>query len=349
MKALPLWPLMVLLLAIQRYLASILATTEPDWLEAIHWFGFQWAPWMLLSPLLFYGLLRTHLNHSWLKYHIPWLLLWGVGLVVLHTGIQALLKILFYESFSNTTFYDAFTYLFFAKAHIELLVYMAMAAVVYVVRLVAKNRMMLQRQQQLEAMATKRQLDSMRRQLSPHFLFNALNSLCGLLPEESKGHDMTVAIGDFLHRVLDEEVKQFNSVQHEVAFTECYLMVEQIRFGEQMLVNWKVDPNSKPLQLPSMILQPLVENAVVHCVNAGSGVTQIDISIDVLGGFLYVNVVNSSEHDLVSEHTKGTGKGLQWIKKILEGHYSDKASIQARQTSDRRFKATVKLPVNNHE
>jgi LytS/YehU family sensor histidine kinase len=103
-------------------------------------------------------------------------------------------------------------------------------------------------------------------ELNPHFLFNALNSVSGLI--RRREHDAAIGtlarLGDLLRRTIDRHAPHTVPLRDELSFLRLYLEIEQIRFRDRLTVNERIDPSALDLLVPSLILQPLVENAVRH-------------------------------------------------------------------------------------
>ena len=336
----PAWPALTLLLAAQRYAASVLAENAEPFLDAIIWYAFQWGPWGLLSPLMFYGVFKIPLQSGRIWTKALALAAVGVVLVGFHTALQALIKIKLYEL---PSFGEAYVYLWFAKAHVEFLIFLAMAALILGYRLWGLAQAARLREKSLEALHTNRQLEAVRRQLAPHFLFNALNSLCALLPEDAPAHRMTVAIADFLRRALQAQHRDLVPLREELDLLDAYLEIERMRFGDRLDVSLEADPNTLECAVPTMILQPLVENAITHGVARCMGPTIIVVKLRHTQDRLQIEINNSSVGSFDYESSEGTGTGLKLIRQTLKTRYDDRASIDISET-DSRFTVKIELP-----
>jgi hypothetical protein len=109
-------------------------------------------------------------------------------------------------------------------------------------------------------------------QINPHFLFNALNAIAGLIPDQPQLADETVEqLAQVFRYTLRKSEKEWARLDEEVEFAAAYLRVEQARFGERLRVEFQVDPSTDTIQVPAMSIQPLIENAVKHGVSAVEG------------------------------------------------------------------------------
>jgi LytS/YehU family sensor histidine kinase len=152
-------------------------------------------------------------------------------------------------------------------------------------------------------------LDSLARTLQPHFLFNALNSVAALvrLKENPRALQAVVALGDLLRTVLETRGEALVPLNTELAFIDRYVAVERLRFEDQLQVEHAIEPDTRQMPVPALILQPLVENAIRHGVeNSGHGRVRIEARRDPDCLALVVGV-----HDLkLSPDAKITGLGI---------------------------------------
>src|ERR1044072_7645214 len=131
-------------------------------------------------------------------------------------------------------------------------------------------------QAQLET--TRAQLQALKMQLQPHFLFNTLNSISTLLDEDVEAADeMRARLGDFLRLTLENTGAQEVTLQEELEFLRCYLEIERVRFQDRLTVELAIEPETLDARVPNLILQPIVENAIRHGVVARRGDGRVEI------------------------------------------------------------------------
>ena len=134
------------------------------------------------------------------------------------------------------------------------------------------------RSSKLQAQLAEARLRTLQMQLQPHFVFNALHSLSDLVSDEPKTAVRLIArLGDFLRLTLQNSTAQGVPLKRELDFLEAYLEIERVRFGDRLKVVIEIDPQSLDAEVPSLILQPLVENAIRHGVasHIGPGLVQL--------------------------------------------------------------------------
>jgi sensor histidine kinase YesM len=132
----------------------------------------------------------------------------------------------------------------------------------------------------LMALKTKAELDALHSKVNPHFLYNALNSIADLsITDGKKARKMTVALADLFRYSINYSSNNYSTVKEEVEMAEVYLVIEKIRFEDQLNCTIKVDEELKHYLVPRFILQPLIENAVKHGLKATGQMTEIKLEI----------------------------------------------------------------------
>ena len=124
-------------------------------------------------------------------------------------------------------------------------------------------------EQKLRATAqlARAELHALKMQIHPHFLFNTLHSISSLVLEDApKANQMIARLGDFLRLTLEHSERQFVTLKEEIEFARCYLEIEQVRFSDRLQVEFDVAAESLTAEVPHLILQPLVENAIQHAI-----------------------------------------------------------------------------------
>jgi signal transduction histidine kinase len=186
------------------------------------------------------------------------------------------------------------------------------------------------RASELEAQVSRAQLQALQMQIRPHFLFNTLNTISGLVRADQKtaATTMLAGLGDLLRTLLRSDGAQEIPVHQEVALIERYLQIEQVRFGDQLAVEVSVDPAVEDALVPNLILQPLVENAVRHGVGATTGRVAVRVRGD--GATLRMEVTDSG--DAATQAADSLGIGLSNTRARLERLYAGVHRFELAQT-----------------
>lgn len=168
-----------------------------------------------------------------------------------------------------------------------------------------------------EKLAREAELSKLRQQLQPHFLFNSLNSisaLAGTKPEVAR--KMVQQLSDFLRGTLRKDDQQLVTLSEEIEHLILYLDIEKVRFGHRLKTEIAIDEKASMLQLPSLLLQPVVENAIKFGLYDTIGETMIRISAQAADNYLLIRVENPYD-PTTSLPRQGTGFGLSSIQRRL--------------------------------
>lgn len=173
------------------------------------------------------------------------------------------------------------------------------------------------RRQDMERLAREAELNKLRQQLQPHFLFNSLNSISALTGSQpEKARHMIQQLSDFLRGTLKKEQQQWTTFEEELQYLQLYLDIEKVRFGYRLQTIVETDEESLQMRLPSMLLQPLVENAIKFGLYDTIGEVTIFISAKKVNDLLEVRVQNTF-YESTAAPLKGTGFGLSSIRRRL--------------------------------
>ncbi|HTT33770.1 MAG TPA: histidine kinase [Methylomirabilota bacterium] len=191
-------------------------------------------------------------------------------------------------------------------------------------------------------LAREAELKALKAQVNPHFLFNSLNSISALTSvDPAKAREMCILLADFLRMTLGLGEKNVIPLGEELSLLDRFLAIEKVRFGARLKIEENIQEESRALLVPPLVLQPLVENAVVHGIaNLPEGGC-IKLSSQAQDGRLFLTVENSFDPE--STATRRNGMGLVNVRRRLEGRYGSEATIQANAAED-HFRVELSLP-----
>lgn len=197
-----------------------------------------------------------------------------------------------------------------------------------------------------EAVAARTQLATLRSQLQPHFLFNALHTIVQLIHiDPRRAAEAAELVADLLRRALEEQRDEV-PLDDEWRFVSRYLAVEQIRFGERLVVNADLPTDLQPERVPSFALQTLVENAVQHGAAPRVAPTEVAISATRSDSELVISVRNSGESADTRIDGNGTGTGLARLRERLSVLYGGAATLVTRPIASGGYEAVLTVPRN---
>lgn len=186
------------------------------------------------------------------------------------------------------------------------------------------------------------ELRALRAQIDPHFLFNSLNSVVGLMTSDvAQARAMCLRLAEFLRDSLTLGREARITLAREVALAEQYLGVERVRFGARLAVQAAVAADAAGAPVPPLILQPLVENAVRHGVATLLDGGEVVIDARRAGTRIFVVVTNPYDAD---ERRGGTGLGMDIVRRRLAAAFGEAAAISA-EAADGRYRVSVTMPV----
>ena len=199
----------------------------------------------------------------------------------------------------------------------------------------------------MESQLSSAQLNALRLQLQPHFLFNTLNTISSLMEISIKdAQKMVSKLGNLLRTVLEKDRRHTISLRDELLFIKSYLDIEQVRFQDRLDIRYDIDPATLDAQVPSLLLQPLVENAIKHgfARKTGSGYIQVQ-SLRLPSGTIRLQVADDGKGCTASlEQILEKGIGLRNVIDRLKLIYKDNYRFSLRSGEQEGFTVQIELP-----
>jgi two-component system, LytTR family, sensor kinase len=252
------------------------------------WGILTWLAWAPLTPAMIWLARRySPIGDAWkrnLAVHLPAFLL----ISTIHSAAATTITLIiqpFNERGANAAmFWPRFFARLKGSFGSDLVVYSAVIGLCYAFDYYRKYREREFIASKLEAQLAQAQLDSLRMQLHPHFLFNTLNSIVGLVRDNKNDAavNMLVGLSDLLRHTLEHSAEQEVELREELNFIKLYLSIQEMRFSDRLQVKLDIDPATMRAMVPNLILQPLTENAIRHGIgrNAGSGLLGIASAVE---------------------------------------------------------------------
>ena len=215
------------------------------------------------------------------------------------------------------------------RAGIGVLYYGVIVLAYYFIIYYRSFRENLLKEAQLQALVKESELNSLKSQINPHFLFNSLNSISALtMIKPEKAQEMIIKLSDFLRYSLSNKEERLTSLSDEIRNINRYLDIEKIRFGKRLAIDLKGSESCSELKLPGLILQPLVENAVKYGVYESTEESLIELTFTCNTSALIVSIRNAYDPDFV--YKKGEGIGLKNIRSRIRLLYNRDDLLQIR-------------------
>jgi signal transduction histidine kinase len=191
------------------------------------------------------------------------------------------------------------------------------------------------------------QLEALRHQIEPHFLFNALNAVSGLVREgeNARAVEALARISDFLRRVLQESGEQETTLAEELRFATMYLGIQELRFADRLHVRVEIAPGLEHAVVPRLILQPLVENAVKHGISRRAQAGTVAIAAARDEARLVLSVYNDGPSVAANDPGEGTGLGLANVRERLERLHGGAAALAVDNVGTQGVRVSIAMPL----
>ncbi|MCZ8368824.1 MAG: histidine kinase [Porphyrobacter sp.] len=286
------------------------------------------------------------------------LVTWGLTAVVLvfavllHASIDAWVQGVYYAGTRDTTFAQRLIGLLY----LPLTLLGGWSALYYAINFFLTVEEQADRLERLEAQATAAQLAMLRYQLNPHFLFNTLNSISTLvlLKQTEPANAMLTRLSGFLRHTLIAEPGSQVTLAQEIETLQLYLDIERMRFEERLRTQFEIEDAALAAQLPAMLLQPLVENAIKYAVSTQEEGAQISLTARVIGDRLRLTVedtgpgADDGPRDAARDQALGrpvsTGVGLANIRNRLAQAYGENHLFETRSEAGGGFTVLIEIP-----
>lgn len=196
---------------------------------------------------------------------------------------------------------------------------------------------------ELKAELAETNLKLLKMQLQPHFVFNTLNTVVSLIYEKpSAAENMIVYLSDFLRKTLALSEKNLISIEDEINVLKDYLSIAEIRYEDQLYVSYNISKRALRTKVPFLILQPLVENAIVHNIYTKEDRLELDIAVFEEENGISITVINTYTKGL--DKRKSTGLGIKTTEERLQHFYGEKMRLTYGQFGKNTFKVEIFIP-----
>jgi len=186
------------------------------------------------------------------------------------------------------------------------------------------------------------ELNTLKSQINPHFLFNSLNSISSLtITNPEKAREMVIKLSDFLRYSVSINYTNFTTFEKEIANVKRYLEIEKVRFGDKLNFEFNLDGPCREQEIPVMLLQPIFENAIKHGVYESTEQVKIIMDCAYKSGYLEISIIN--DFDPEARPRKGAGMGLKNIKERLRLLYKTDKLIKTA-VEGNKFHVVLSLP-----
>jgi len=269
-----------------------------------------WYAWGLLVPIMLWMARRFRFDrHTWRRAviaHVPAV----IAVTALHAVLTVSLRMPILTAYGrDAMWWSSFQELFFLNFDWEMMTYWAVVGASHAYDFHRESQAQKLTAAQLQTRLAEASLQSLQRQLHPHFLFNTLHTISALIPRDPEAADaMLGQLSDLLRLTLDRIGTQEVPLKEELDFVQKYVEIERTRFGERLQVEFDIAPETLDAAVPNMLLQPLVENSIRHGIARKVGGGRVDITARREDGELCLVVRDTGPG--LADATPGLSKGV---------------------------------------
>jgi two-component sensor histidine kinase len=343
-----LWAGLAILDATQNVFAMRHEGMHHAWMKLFIVLTLNWLPWALVTPSVI-SLARRY-PPAW-KSPQTWLLHGGVivAVDVLASAWRSALEVVFQPwlpDFESQAFLVTWPLKIAGGLLPAFILYAVILAVTYVLDSKARAAAQQTDTARLNEQLSYAQLNALQRQIEPHFIFNALNSISGLVREQKNDAavSMIVALSDFLRRVAVSSHDPQAQLAQEVEFLERYLQIQEARFAGRLKLDIQIPEELRKAQIPSLILQPLVENAIKHGIAQRVLGGEVRVAASRADGLLHLSVYNDGPLLDQDGNAVKDGIGLSNLRTRLKLLYGSDCNLRLENFGITGVQVSVALP-----
>lgn len=346
------WTLFGVFFGLQSYVNAVYFGQKISFAEALAVWLICGYAWMFFTPPVIYLSEKFFIQSGQIGRNTAIHFLFGSIISILQLSVFVLVRHwLLGNSQKPFTFTNDFQRLFVGEFHVNLLTYWILVGIwhlrLFYQRYLAREResarLALERSQ-LETQLANARLDALKMQLQPHFLFNTLNSISVLMRDDATtANKMLIRLSELLRAALKSESSQEISLQEELEFLCGYLEIEQMRFQDRLTVDFAIENETLDAQIPNLILQPLVENAIRHGIAPLATAGEILIESRRENGFVELSVSDNGA-GLQDSADLQNGIGLKNTQERLEKLYGEQQKFEVVSGENGGLQVKIKIP-----
>jgi two-component system, LytTR family, sensor kinase len=308
----------------------------------------SWLPWALATPLVI-RLARSDPMVRGVSVRTVGVHLAAFAVISAVAAIWSTVLQMLFNPWNNRkwpTFVDTWTTTLIFQVLTFLIAYALILTVTYVIDARESMARQVAESARLNVELSKAQLAALRRQIEPHFMYNTLNSIAGLVRDHRNDSavSMIVGLSEFLRRASEDSHRSQVALQEEVEYLQRYLDIQKVRFGERLQVSVDIPAELLRAQVPHLLLQPLVENAIKHGIAKRVTGGTVRVSGACNNGNLYLSVYNDGPSLLADWDPTRTGVGIANLRTRLQILHGDESGLLLRRGNPAGVEVVVTLP-----
>lgn len=335
------WLAVALVTAFQTYAAGFAGGPRLELGQALV-NGLLWySAWAVLTPGVV-AVTRAFAGERRLGRLLAIHLAFGLLFAVLHAALYSSINAIIYFRAPWAPWSNGLVIMKLATSvHVHLMIYAIIVAIVLGARAYRTMRDREVAAARLEAQLAEAETAALRAQLQPHFLFNTLNAISALVPDDPvKAQRLIARLGDLLRLSIDQHWSQQSTLADELDFTDTYLAIEEARLGERLRIVRDIAPDVQTVQVPTLLLQPLAENAVRHGIAPSITGGTLTIEAQPAGDMLRISVADDGKGAGAIREGIGLGNARLRLRQL----YGERQSLTIETAPGRGFRVTILVP-----
>jgi hypothetical protein len=348
------WTLLTLLFAVQDYF--FMRTHRPEFgalpaaVWSAGWAACEWYVWIPFTPIVLWCARRWSLIGARRLAHVALLLAVSLPIIALKTSLQALLNwpLLMLLDRHHGGYAETLMDIVLGKTHVQFATFALITGFGHVSLYGEQLQRRIRQEEQLRRSMVEKELEILRYQIQPHFIFNALNSIASVVDIDGPAQQMIVRLGDYLRRLLRRDARPVIALSEEIDALRDYLAIEQVRLGKRLCVAIEMSAECAATQVPALILQPIVENAIRHGAALRPGRSNLQIRVGRDGTCARIVIEDrphASAHAADAAGASGLGLGLENCRKRLALLYGSDGSLLEEPLAWRGYRVTLAVPL----
>ena len=315
---------------------------ELTWEGSLRYTVVELGFWLLMTPVMAWWAKKFPLERPALVKNVTVLLVLNVVTELLYSSYRVKLHHFVYPDFALRSFWRQSQAYLIDNSVIVAWFFWAIIGIHYAIKAARKSQ---QREQEL----VKAQLEMLKGQLQPHFLFNTLNSISWLMREDVEAADnMMTSLAELLRATLSVSASEEVPLRRELNMLELYLAIERARFQDRLTVHVNADSETLDYNVPCLLLQPIVENAVRHGIARLDRPGSVEVRAACVGAELSISILDDGP-GISTESTSREGIGLANTRARLEKHYGEMQSLRYTNRNEGGLIVEIRLPLRVHK
>jgi len=315
---------------------------ELTWEGSLRYTVVELGFWLIMTPIMARWAEKFPLERPSLAKNVAVLLLLNVATELAYSSYRVKLHHFVYPDFALHSFWRQSQIYLLDNFVIVAWFFWAIVGIHHAIKAARKSQ---QREQEL----IKAQLEMLKGQLQPHFLFNTLNSISWLMREDVEAADnMMTSLGELLRATLSVSASEEVTLRRELNILELYLAIEHARFQDRLRVLVNADPETLDCNVPCLLLQPIVENAVRHGIARLDRPGSVEVRAACVGTELSISILDDGP-GISTESTWTEGIGLANTRARLEKHYGEMQSLRYSNRDEGGLLVEIRLPLRVHK